>query len=106
MREAAEETGLAVEPERLLFVIEGAHGESFHRVDLVFLCRCVGEAAGERHADAGQLGCDWLDLDTLEEQPLYPERLLRAIARWHRGEAADVYLGNEEMGGGDEPTSV
>ena len=26
----------------LVFVIEGLHGENFHRVDLVFLCEYIG----------------------------------------------------------------
>jgi len=37
-REVAEEMGLRVEVKDLVFVIEGLHGEDFHRVDLVFLC--------------------------------------------------------------------
>ena len=37
-REVAEETGLQVEVKDLVFVIEGLHGEKFHRIDLVFLC--------------------------------------------------------------------
>lgn len=41
-RECTEEMGILVEPKSLVFVIEGLHGESFHRVDLVFLCDYVG----------------------------------------------------------------
>ena len=40
-REVAEELGLKVEVKDLVFVIEGLHGENFHRVDLVFLCKCI-----------------------------------------------------------------
>ena len=42
-REVAEELGLQVEVKDLVFVIEGLHGENFHRVDLVFLCKCIGK---------------------------------------------------------------
>ena len=43
-REVAEELGLQVEVKDLVFVIEGVHGESFHRVDLVFLCCTIAKA--------------------------------------------------------------
>ena len=42
-REVREETGIEVSCKDLLFVIEGVHGESFHRVDLVFLCEYLGK---------------------------------------------------------------
>lgn len=42
-REVAEEMGLQVEVKDLAFVIEGLHGENFHRVDLVFLCEYIGK---------------------------------------------------------------
>ena len=41
-REVAEELGLQVDVKDLVFVIEGLHGENFHRVDLVFLCKYIG----------------------------------------------------------------
>ena len=40
-REVEEELGLQVEVKDLVFVIEGLHGENFHRVDLVFLCKYI-----------------------------------------------------------------
>ena len=42
-REVAEEMGLRVVVKDLAFVIEGLHGEKFHRVDLVFLCEYIGK---------------------------------------------------------------
>ena len=42
-REVAEEMGLQIEAKDLAFVIEGLHGEKFHRVDLVFLCEYKGK---------------------------------------------------------------
>lgn len=43
-REVREEAGIEVKCKDLLFVIEGVHGESFHRMDLVFLCDYLGTA--------------------------------------------------------------
>ena len=42
-REVREEAGIKVKCKELLFVIEGVHGESFHRMDLVFLCDYLGK---------------------------------------------------------------
>ena len=42
-REVAEEMGIQVVVKDLAFVIEGLHGEKFHRVDLVFLCEYKGK---------------------------------------------------------------
>lgn len=36
-REVAEELGINTQCSELLFVVEGVHGECFHRVDLVFM---------------------------------------------------------------------
>lgn len=98
-REVAEELGIAVEPKELAFVIEGVHGESFHRVDLVFLCDYLGKIEGAHlHGDTNQVGCEWLDIDNLIKEPLYPSKLRRAIMKLYRGEKTAVYLGNEEIG--------
>lgn len=98
-REVAEEMGLRVEAKDLVFVIEGLHGESFHRVDLVFLCEYQGTI---EHAvlqgDTNQVGYDWLDIRTLNTAPLYPSKLRRQIMNLHEGKAYQVYLGNEEIG--------
>lgn len=98
-REVLEETGLRVSPRDVVFVIEGAHGEPFHRVDLVFLCNLEGEdEAPLRHPDTNQTGVGWLDIATLNTAPLYPSRLRRAIMNLHAGKPHAVYLGNEEAG--------
>ena len=98
-REVAEELGVRVAVKELAFVIEGAHGEAFHRVDLVFLCEYLGPA---EHAvlqgDTNQVGFDWLDIATLNTAPLYPSRLRRPIMDLWAGKPHRVYLGNEEIG--------
>lgn len=98
-REVAEELGLQVEVKDLVFVIEGVHGESFHRVDLVFLCECIGKIENAvLQSDTYQVGYDWLDIKSLNTTPLYPSKLRRQIMNLYEGKAYKVYLGNEEMG--------
>jgi len=98
-REVAEELGLLVEVKDLVFVIEGVHGEQFHRVDLVFLCEYISEIENSvLQTDTNQVGCDWLDIKTLNTIPLYPSKLRRQIMNLHEGKQYKVYLGNEEIG--------
>lgn len=98
-REVAEETGIRVMPGELAFVIEGIHGEDFHRVDLVFQCAYIGETENAaQHQDTNQAGYDWLDIGTLNRTPLYPSRLRRQIMNLYEGRQHRVYLGNEEIG--------
>jgi len=97
-REVGEETGLRVEARELVFVVEGRHGEAFHRVDLIFLCEPVGRLDQPLHADTHQAGLDWLDIAMLNRAPLYPSRLRRQIMNLYEGKPHPVYLGNEEAG--------
>ncbi len=98
-REVAEETGIQVTADELVFVIEGVHGESFHRVDLVFLCGYQGESPDAvSHRDQNQAGFDWLDIQTLNQSKLYPSKLRRQIMNLYEGKPYKVYLGNEEAG--------
>ena len=98
-REVREETGIEVKCRDLLFVIEGVHGESFHRVDLVFLCDYIGKAQNASlHCDTNQVGFDWLNLSELNQLPLYPSKLRRPIMNYYAGKDYIKYLGNEEIG--------
>ena len=98
-REVAEEMGLQVTVKDLAFIIEGLHGENFHRVDLVFLCEYKGKIENAiLQSDTNQVGYDWLDIKTLNTSPLYPSKLRRQIMNLHEGKAYQVYLGNEEIG--------
>ena len=98
-REVAEEMGLQVEVKDLVFVIEGLHGEKFHRVDLVFLCEYKGKIENAiLQNDTNQVGYEWLDIKTLNTTPLYPSKLRRQIMNLHEGKAYKIYLGNEEIG--------
>lgn len=98
-REIAEELGIAVRCGELLFVVEGVHGEAFHRIDMVFACEYLGAIPGAKlHADTNQAGVDWLDLSTLNTSSLHPSRLRRQIMNYHEGRPFRAYLGNEEAG--------
>ena len=98
-REVAEEMGLQVAVKDLVFVIEGLHGENFHRVDLVFLCEYKGQIEDAiLQGDTNQVGYDWLDIKTLNTTPLYPSKLRRQIMNLFQGKEYKVYLGNEEIG--------
>lgn len=97
-REVAEEIGIEVEPKSLEFVVEGLIGESFHRVDLVFLCEYIGKIEkAEIHGDHNQIGVEWLPIKNLMNEPLYPSKLRSQIIRLYNNEKTEVYLGNESM---------
>lgn len=97
-RECEEELGIEVEPKYLAFVIEGLHGEVFHRVDLVFFCDYIGEISNaEIQRDRNQVGFEWLSIDNLMNEPLYPSKLRSQIMRLYYKDKTDVYLGNESM---------
>ena len=98
-REVLEELGIAVECRDLLFVVEGVHGEGFHRVDLVFYCEFLDDIPDAvPHSDTNQVGIEWLDISELNLKPLYPSRLRRQIMNFYEGKPYRVYLGNEEVG--------
>ena len=65
-REVSEELGIAIECKELLFVVEGVHGETFHRVDLIFSCEYIDNMPDAvLHGDTNQVGIGWLDISTL-----------------------------------------
>ena len=98
-REVLEETGIEVKCKDLLFVIEGVHGEGFHRIDLVFLCEYLGkDEKAILKGDTDQTGFEWLDISRLNKLPLYPSKLRRPIMNYFEGKEYAKYLGNEEIG--------
>jgi len=97
-RECAEEMGILVEPKSLVFVVEGLYGEEFHRIDLVFLCDIIGEVENaEIQGDINQIGFEWLSIDNLLNEPLYPSKLRSQIINLFHNRKTEVYLGNESM---------
>lgn len=102
-REVLEEMGVLVEVKDLVFVIEGVHGEDFHRVDMVFLCEYLErQEDAERICDTNQAGFEWLEIAILNTTPLYPSKLRRQIMNLQEGKPYKVYLGNEEIGDPEE----
>lgn len=98
-REVAEEVGIRVKVEKLVFVIEGVNGEKHHRVDLVFLCEYIDKIENiTLHEDMNQVGYEWLDIKTLNHSTLYPSKLRRQIMNLYEGKEYTIYLGNEEIG--------
>ena len=98
-REVSEELGINVKCKELLFVVEGVHGERFHRVDLIFRCEFMNELPHiALQYDTNQVGVEWLDISTLNLQQLYPSKLRRQIMNFCEGKPYKVYLGNEEAG--------
>ncbi len=96
-REVREEAGIEVKCKD--FCHRGVHGESFHRMDLVFLCDYLGNSPNATlQGDTNQVGFDWLDLSILNKLPLFPSKLRRPIMNFHEGKEYMKYLGNEEIG--------
>ncbi|MFD8258640.1 NUDIX domain-containing protein [Streptomyces griseoluteus] len=100
-REVHEETGLAVRPERLLWLREyiGAHhGGALedHRVEAIFLCRPEGDPAqlGGHAEDDAQTGLEWVELENVSGLNLLPQGLRGPIADLVHGEPPTSYVGD------------
>jgi hypothetical protein len=75
--------------------VEGLQGEAFHRVDLVFLCDFIGEIENaEIHGDKNQIGFEWLSIENLQNETLYPSKLRSQIIDLFHNRKTEVYLGN------------
>jgi len=104
VRETAEETGLLVEPSRLVLIREyiGSNHEfaeedgGVHQVELMFLATLRGEAEGvERVGDDMQTGAEWLPLARLKEARIYPSALADILPGLHDGSITEaLYLGD------------
>jgi hypothetical protein len=44
-----------------------------------------------------QIGFEWLPIENLMNEPLYPSKLRSQIIRLYHNEKTEVYLGNESM---------
>jgi len=100
IRELREETGLEVEPGRLVYIVEtfDPHGQGTHTLNLFYLADVVGEVAtavqrggGGEHLDVAE----FVPLDELDNSELYPE--IAAVIRQsiETGFPAEAqYLGN------------
>ena len=102
-REVREETGIEVEPGRLLWVREYipsnhefAHfGDQEHAIECMFEAKVVGETQPPTEEDANQVGSAWVSPVHLLARRFYPRSLIGPITALARGGATDpVYLGD------------
>ena len=94
-REVAEETGLKVEPQSLLFIREGFKGDS-HRIELMFVCKVLGKTDKKLEYDDGQVGIKWLSIDNILHEELYPSDMRNIIKQYFLGKSNAIYLGKME----------
>ncbi|MEM5016972.1 NUDIX domain-containing protein [Metabacillus indicus] len=103
-RECLEEIGVEVDIHELVFVrdyVGGNHGfddNGFHQLDMMFLCT-IKEGQPEPSAgtvpDDGQVGVEWLPVETLKDYRVYPITVRDEIMKLHAGEKPEkVYLGD------------
>jgi hypothetical protein len=64
----------------------------------VFLCDYIGEIKNAKiQGDKNQIGFEWLSIENLINEPLYPSKLRLQIINLFNGKKTNVYLGNESM---------
>jgi 8-oxo-dGTP diphosphatase len=99
-RECLEEIGVHVQVGALWFVRDyiaknhqfAAINPDYHGLELMFECFLEDDAQPKSgsNPDDLQIGVRWISLLNLEQQPLYPQALARAILGSERG----IYLGD------------
>lgn len=99
VRECLEETGCRVAPLHLLFLRECFLQKGIHRIEFMFACRLLEgprEASEYSHLDNEQIGVEWISVQDLQNQPLYPIELRTLLAQYSKGNIQPVYLGDLE----------
>ncbi|MBE9916443.1 NUDIX domain-containing protein [Paenibacillus donghaensis] len=92
IRECIEETGYEIEVKELLFVRECFLDKDIHRVEFIFKGE-IGRITEITEMDNGQLGIEWLDLDNILNEPLFPAELRKLIESHNKGQREKTYLG-------------
>ncbi|MBD3288163.1 NUDIX domain-containing protein [candidate division KSB1 bacterium] len=102
-RECLEETGAEVEVGDLVCLREyiGAHHEfsdvhsHLHQNDLMFSCKILNDytTVEPTEEDEGQIGMEWLPLESLEQYNLYP-KILRSYLKIYNPGEGKTYLGD------------
>jgi ADP-ribose pyrophosphatase YjhB (NUDIX family) len=94
-RECLEETGYEIDIKDIVFVRECFRDKKVHRVEFMFRCDLIGKKLNyELNLDANQYGIEWIEINSLVDQPLYPEDLRRKIIQLYANENTKVYLGD------------
>ncbi|HUW56055.1 MAG TPA: NUDIX domain-containing protein [Planctomycetota bacterium] len=102
-REVMEEVGVEIEIGPLRFVRDyialnhefADEDPDAHQIEYMFECRRVGTAdlGTGTEPDKGQLGVEWLPVNSLEASRLYPKALRPLLRRMH-DDAGPVYMGD------------
>jgi 8-oxo-dGTP diphosphatase len=114
-RECLEEVGLEVDVNNLLCVREyiGANHEfasnekerNVHALEFMYSCTISSskEAKNGEQPDVGQIGIEWISLDDLHNESLYPREtrnclmplaIIDFIIDWKSGKEPSIYLGD------------
>lgn len=92
VRECIEETGYMIEVQELLFIRECFKDKDIHRVEFIFKGNIIRktEVMG---MDKDQLGIEWIVLDNILNEPLFPTELRTLIKSYHNGYHKKTYIG-------------
>jgi 8-oxo-dGTP pyrophosphatase MutT (NUDIX family) len=105
-RECLEEINVDVEVKDLMLIREyigknhsqAARHTNIHQVEFFFRCTIRAGQPGIGHTpDTGQIGVQWVALDTLESSNFYPQAARKTLAALFNGEeipSHPVYLGD------------
>jgi 8-oxo-dGTP diphosphatase len=96
VRECLEETGYRVLIGDLLFIREDFLEEGVHRVEHMFQCTLADatqKPAIPTQPDTNQRGVEWLEVERLEDLPLYPKEIRFRIKEWLADKVGLGYLG-------------
>ena len=99
-RECREEIGADIEVGALLHVADWFKPRDTeppstrHLVEFLFACQLPAAYIPHNgpHPDRHQIGVQWVELENLSEQPVYPHKLLQTLVLLAQ-ESAPVYLG-------------
>lgn len=92
VRECIEETGYEIEVNELLFIRECFMDKDIHRVEFIFKGNIVRETE-ITGMDKDQLGIEWLELDNILNEPLFPTELRTLIKSYINGDHEKTYIG-------------
>ncbi|MEF3353861.1 NUDIX domain-containing protein [Paenibacillus sp. GYB006] len=90
VRECIEETGYVIKVQELLR--ECFKDKDIHRVEFIFKGNIVRETE-VMGMDKDQLGIEWIVLDNILNEPLFPTELSTLIKSYHNGYHKNTYIG-------------